>query len=169
MQLLTLADLRQRENLLETRRGWLTLDEVIEWLEIGTIVRRFGTWAVTEYGVECLIEYYPIEMKRLSDPHWVDHLADKNWVTGEVLRDFIEARTFAIDETKRSSTIDLATRFAVLKRDGYRCQMCGRTAQDGVTLEVDHKVPRAKGGSRQRSNLWTLCFDCNRGKRDSDL
>lgn len=59
----------------------------------------------------------------------------------------------------------LAGRFAILKRDGYRCQLCGRTAKDGVKLEVDHKIPRAKGGPDTPENKWTLCFDCNRGKR----
>lgn len=64
----------------------------------------------------------------------------------------------------------LALRFRILKRDGYRCQMCGRNAKDhGAILEVDHIVPRAKGGTDDPTNLWTLCFDCNRGKRDSDL
>jgi 5-methylcytosine-specific restriction endonuclease McrA len=63
----------------------------------------------------------------------------------------------------------LTLRFRILKRDGYRCQICGRTAQDGVKLEIDHKIARSKGGSDTEDNLWTLCFDCNRGKRDIDL
>ena len=63
----------------------------------------------------------------------------------------------------------LSLRFVIMRRDGYRCQICGRTAQDGVILEVDHKIPRSKGGTDHPSNLWTLCFDCNRGKRDNDL
>jgi len=63
----------------------------------------------------------------------------------------------------------LALRFAILKRDGYRCQICGRTAQDGIKLEVDHKLARSKGGIDKPENLWTLCFDCNRGKRDGSL
>jgi hypothetical protein len=64
----------------------------------------------------------------------------------------------------------LALRFAILKRDSYRCQICGRNAQEhGVVLEIDHRIPRAKGGTDDPANLWTLCFDCNRGKSDSDL
>lgn len=65
--------------------------------------------------------------------------------------------------------VGLTLRFRIFKRDGYRCQLCGRSAADGVTLEVDHKIPRAKGGGNHPTNLWTLCFDCNRGKRDADL
>jgi hypothetical protein len=63
------------------------------------------------------------------------------------------------------SAMTKSLRFDVMKRDKFKCQLCGRTAKDGVRLEVDHKTPRAKGGSNQMSNLWTLCFDCNRGKQ----
>jgi len=55
-------------------------------------------------------------------------------------------------------------RYEIMERDNFRCQICGRTAQDGVTLEVDHKKPIAKGGKTEPDNLWTLCMDCNRGK-----
>lgn len=57
-------------------------------------------------------------------------------------------------------------RYDVLKRDGFRCQICGRTAQDGVKLHVDHIVPVSKGGKTEMSNLRTLCSDCNVGKKD---
>ena len=67
--------------------------------------------------------------------------------------------------------MSLRRRFAVLKRDEYRCQLCGRSAQNtpDLILEIDHKIPRAKGGPDTLSNLWALCFDCNRGKSDSSL
>lgn len=55
-------------------------------------------------------------------------------------------------------------RYDVMKRDGFRCQLCGRSASDGVTLEVDHIIPVSKGGKTVMSNLQTLCWDCNRGK-----
>jgi hypothetical protein len=62
------------------------------------------------------------------------------------------------------------SRFDIFKRDGYKCQICGRSpSEDGVKIEVDHKIPRSKGGSSSPSNLWTLCFDCNRSKRAKDL
>lgn len=55
-------------------------------------------------------------------------------------------------------------RYHVLQRDGFRCVMCGRTSQDGVTLHVDHIIPVAKGGLTVLDNLQCLCEDCNRGK-----
>ncbi len=48
-----------------------------------------------------------------------------------------------------------------------RCQMCGKTvAEDGVKLQVDHKVPQAWGGLTVIENPWAICGDCNNGKRD---
>lgn len=76
--------------------------------------------------------------------------------------------TYRASQTKRPLGW-LRLRFRVLKRDGYRCQLCGRTAQDGVKLEVDHKVARHNGGSDDPSNLHVLCFPCNRGKRADNL
>lgn len=60
-------------------------------------------------------------------------------------------------------------RFEMLKRDNYRCQLCGRNAQDNIKLHIDHKIPLAKGGTNRKDNLWILCIDCNTGKRTRNL
>lgn len=57
-------------------------------------------------------------------------------------------------------------RYDILKRDGFRCVLCGRSANDGVKLHVDHILPVSRGGKTERDNLRTLCSDCNMGKRD---
>lgn len=58
-------------------------------------------------------------------------------------------------------------RAKILERDGRRCQMCGRTvSEDHVKLQVDHKLPKAWGGTDDEENLWALCVPCNHGKRD---
>ena len=52
------------------------------------------------------------------------------------------------------SLVTPSLRIKVFKRDGYRCQICGRSAkEDGVALEVDHIVPVSKGGKTELSNL----------------
>ena len=68
--------------------------------------------------------------------------------------------------TTKRQPIKPSIRFQVLKRDGYRCQVCGVTAQDGARLEIDHIHPVSKGGGNELSNLQVLCRDCNAGKRD---
>ncbi len=61
------------------------------------------------------------------------------------------------------SRINSYRRFSVLQRDNFTCQYCGRKAPD-VVLEVDHKVPRSKGGGNEIENLITACQLCNSGK-----
>jgi 5-methylcytosine-specific restriction endonuclease McrA len=81
-------------------------------------------------------------------------------------------------------------RFEVLKRDNFTCRYCGRSvssedlpvlkesddpaldelmvqmklAKYEVILEVDHVIPRSRGGGDDMDNLVTACKDCNRGK-----
>lgn len=57
-------------------------------------------------------------------------------------------------------------RYDILKRDNFKCQICGYGAKDGVKLHVDHIVPVSKGGQTIPSNLRVLCDRCNFGKRD---
>lgn len=56
-------------------------------------------------------------------------------------------------------------RFDVLNRDNFTCKYCGKSAPS-VKLEVDHIVPRSKGGKSTIENLTTSCSDCNQGKSD---
>ena len=57
-------------------------------------------------------------------------------------------------------------RYDIMKRDGFKCVICGRTPKDGITLHVDHILPVSKGGKTVPSNLRTLCSICNLGKSD---
>ncbi|NTV45830.1 MAG: HNH endonuclease [Chlorobiales bacterium] len=59
--------------------------------------------------------------------------------------------------------------WSVLARDNWKCRSCGRSAKEnGITLEVDHIIPRSKGGTNDISNLQTLCKKCNIGKSNKD-
>jgi len=53
------------------------------------------------------------------------------------------------------------TRKAVLARDAYTCQYCGR---DGSGLTVDHVIPRSRGGQSVWENIVASCAPCNRKK-----
>lgn len=65
--------------------------------------------------------------------------------------------------------ISLRQRFAILQRDRFSCQTCGRTMKDGIVLHVDHRIPVAKGGTSADENLWTLCHECNLGKHTTEI
>ena len=47
---------------------------------------------------------------------------------------------------------------AVLSRDNYTCQICGKTH---TRLEVHHIILRSEGGSNRMDNLAVLCKDCH--------
>lgn len=55
-------------------------------------------------------------------------------------------------------------RYAILKRDGFKCVLCGATAEHDL-LEIDHIIAAVHGGETTDDNLRTLCNSCNMGKR----
>lgn len=79
-----------------------------------------------------------------------------------VLYKYSGERTSVTDE----GSINLKTRAQILRDAHSNCGMCGRTIdRHGVTLVVDHKIPRDWGGSNDPENLWAICEDCNAGKK----
>jgi 5-methylcytosine-specific restriction endonuclease McrA len=49
----------------------------------------------------------------------------------------------------------------MLDKWGRRCAYCGIV---GVSLQIEHIIPKARGGTDQASNLTLACETCNRGK-----
>lgn len=97
-----------------------------------------------------------------------EHLLRRH-AKSEAIIAFDEACTEFRTKRKVRAGISPAQRFAIFKRDSYCCRICRASAEDGSRLEVDHKIPVAKGGTNAEDNLWTLCFKCNRGKGTNDL
>lgn len=57
-------------------------------------------------------------------------------------------------------------RNAVILRDNYTCQICGKYMPDEVGLQIDHIMPVSKGGKTVLSNLQVTCSKCNARKKD---
>ena len=53
------------------------------------------------------------------------------------------------------------SRRAVFVRDGHRCQYCGANAEN-----IDHVVPRSRGGEHVWENVVAACRPCNTRKED---
>ena len=70
------------------------------------------------------------------------------------------SKTFKIKRKRLSDKL----RYVVLKRDNFRCVLCGR-GSDRDLLEVYHITPICDGGLTAADNLRTLCYSCNRGKQ----
>ncbi len=54
----------------------------------------------------------------------------------------------------------------ILKRDNFRCVVCGRCEKDGVELQVDHIKPKDQGGKATIDNGETLCAQHNFQKKN---
>jgi hypothetical protein len=110
-----------------------------------TYLRKYGSWkAALVRAAESVSDKGGIEV-------------DVGPSTGKILEPDIA-------QIEKRPALSIRKRFFVFKRDKYRCRICKAT---GVELEVDHINPVAKGGSDALDNLQTLCFSCNRGKRDT--
>jgi hypothetical protein len=77
----------------------------------------------------------------------------------------VSAETLS-NKSHRSESVDLNTgrkyipakiRRLIWSRDQGRCQQCGSTRY----IEIDHKIPLAKGGTDEADNLRLLCRPCN--------
>jgi 5-methylcytosine-specific restriction protein A len=59
-------------------------------------------------------------------------------------------------------------RQAALIRDAWQCQDCGRICTDKREAQVDHVVPKSKGGADELANLRTLCIRCHARKTNAE-
>lgn len=72
--------------------------------------------------------------------------------------------------SRKSRHISWRLRFLIMRRDGFRCCMCGRSpaTEPGIILHIDHAEAWSKDGPNTYDNLQTLCSVCNIGKSDLD-
>ncbi len=106
--------------------------------------------------------------KSYTSPAGRNHYEDSQTYNSEHIRIFV-SNVKAENAVRDSIRVERARmtdslRYDVMKRDGFRCQICGATQADGVKLHVDHIRPVSKGGKTVMSNLRTLCDRCNLGK-----
>lgn len=85
------------------------------------------------------------------------------------LTDYFTQRGHNLYSHRKGSTgyISGTIRYEVLKRAKFHCELCGISAEKKA-LEIDHILPKNKGGSDEITNLQALCYSCNSMKRDRD-
>jgi 5-methylcytosine-specific restriction endonuclease McrA len=61
-------------------------------------------------------------------------------------------------------------RLFIFKRDGYKCQLCGKDSTALLNERVlDHKIPLSQLGSNRLTNIWLLCDECDKNKKSEIL
>jgi ATP adenylyltransferase len=85
------------------------------------------------------------------------------------LAEFLQRRGMATWDYRLidSDPVRADVRYQVLAAARGRCALCGATCADR-RIEVDHIIPRSRGGSNDAANLQALCDECNRGKSNTD-
>lgn len=53
----------------------------------------------------------------------------------------------------------------LLQNQGERCWYCGFNMPDDREWELEHQVPRSRGGEDTEENIVLACRDCNRRKK----
>lgn len=149
--------------LVEIERIWIALGRQptttdikngISKYSLHTYERRFGSW---RKALEFFVAYMngEQEVEKTDDPEDIQLPAEITAKSDD--NDFVH-------ETKRG--VNSRLRFNVLKRDNFKCCICGRSPATtwGLELHIDHIIPWSKGGETTIDNLHTLCSDCNLGK-----
>jgi len=163
-----MAGLTPRYNRVVTKEGLLNnLDQV--WSKLGRqprakeIKQPLSPVSISRYQKIFKKSWYEICLEFMS------------WKSGTSIDEIErESRQKTIPEPdtllnhRTNRNINLSLRYAVLKRDNFRCTKCGASPalNHGIQLHIDHKIPWSKGGETEEGNLQTLCSDCNLGKSD---
>lgn len=102
------------------------------------IVSRFGKWST------CLMEFVK----------WKNNAIGKTIISNNKIN----------HKTSRDPSKSL--RYDVMKRDGFKCVICGKSPVNNpnIELHIDHIKPYSLGGETIFENLQTLCSECNLGK-----
>ena len=100
---------------------------------------------------------------------WVAKLVKLAPVTG-IVEELVKFDTQKLQNPEISGTeyqqgtlFEYEVREYLLEKFGRKCVYCGA---ENVPLNIDHVVPKARGGSNRISNLVLSCVDCNQ-KKDS--
>jgi len=98
---------------------------------------------------------------------WVNRLRNIAPVTGltqELVKfdtQLMQNSDIAGVEYQQGELVGFEVREYLLEKFGRKCVYCGA---ENVPLNIDHVVPRAKGGSNRVSNLVLACVKCNQKK-----
>ena len=100
-----------------------------------------------------LCAVFPVTLVRVETARFDTQLMADHDVTGK--------------EYQQGELAGWQVRSYVFHRDGRMCAYCGDTK--AKRYELDHIVPRSRGGANRVSNLVVSCRDCNVGKGNSTV
>jgi Restriction endonuclease len=120
----------------------------------------------TSISIKCTIIYFSPKGRNKYQKSKVYSYENVKYIYQYVLSQIENRSTRGYQIKQERSKMNNSIRYDVLKRDNFKCCICGLSSLDGVVLHVDHIIPVSKGGKTELNNLQTLCDRCNYGKTD---
>jgi len=110
-------------------------------------------------------ELVSLNIKKLT----LEEKAQVREICEQKLQEYVRKRGISIWDYRlmELDPVSDSLRFQVLKDSNGRCALCGISAKERP-LDVDHIIPRSRGGNNELSNLQALCSKCNRSKGNKD-
>ena len=133
----------------------------LKYCPYGPFVEEFPLLPPTRKEVE---EDYP----ELNPEEYPEEISDMQCtVFGHICPVVFVAEGFTetSEPRRRGRYIPFKVKMRVVRRDNYKCQVCGKPLLDNE-VEFDHIIPISKGGSSEEHNIRLTCFKCNRDKND---
>ncbi len=126
-------------------------------ISAGGYFKRFGTWGKAKLA---FVERVNADT-RLAGDGVEPRQSESSGSSGRV-EPMLRKRVAPEDQR----SIRLGLRYEILKRDRFRCVLCGSSpvTDPRCRLHVDHIVAAARGGKTVPENLRTACEACNLGK-----
>jgi hypothetical protein len=90
----------------------------------------------------------------------------KNNITDDLKDEFFAHNEGLLASANIDHGPSLTKRECVIIRDNFCCQYCGKELVDDSDYELDHIIPRVKGGKDHYLNLAASCHACNMIKLD---
>lgn len=182
--------------LLDFLSNRMRMSHIYQPLLIRTLVDSDGTATLRQLATAFVVQdesqllYYEERLRRMPLPvlkrhevvDWhgkmvslnVDKLSFKEkarikMVCEQKIQEFLESKGLAAWDYRlfEDDPVPDSLRYEVLRRGNGRCALCGATKEQRP-LQVDHIIPRSRGGRNTIDNLQVLCDECNRAKSNRD-
>ena len=114
--------------------GWLPPSAEARIRQVLSVVEKLCRWLPI---VEIVVESVKFDTQKLQNPEISGIEYQQGTLFGYEVREYL------------------------LEKFGRKCAYCGR---EGIPLEVDHVVPKSRGGTDRVSNLTLACRECNQAK-----
>jgi 5-methylcytosine-specific restriction endonuclease McrA len=192
----TFVDMNTAEEIIDFVRERMRMSHVYQPLLIRALVRAGGSATLRQLTTTLLTEdesqllYYEDRIKKMPLPVLRGHdivTSERDLISlnaprltyeqraavelacTQKLADFLQRRGLATWDYRliQSDPVPTDARYQVLTAAKGRCALCGATSAER-RIEVDHIIPRSRGGSNDITNLQALCDVCNRGKSNTD-